>query len=109
MTLPGRQVPDCGPNLMFTDNEIDFLRDYAREHDMTPPERLGDAVRLVAHLGSYRDRRKHDPEPETSSCGTARPASRAPHSAIASSFWPARGTHCGRKTDPLQCKLIMIR
>ena len=62
MTLPGRQVPDCGPNLMFTDNEIDFLRDYAREHDMTPPERLGDAVRLVAHLGGYRDR-KHDPEP----------------------------------------------
>ena len=62
MTLPGRQVPDCGPNLMFTDNEIDFLRDYAREHDMTPPERLGDAVHLVAHLGGYRDR-KHDPEP----------------------------------------------
>ena len=62
MTLLGRQVPDCDPSLMFTDNEIDFLRDYAREHDMKPPERLGDAVRLVAHLGGYRDR-KHDPEP----------------------------------------------
>ncbi|MCY3612218.1 MAG: IS4 family transposase [Gemmatimonadetes bacterium] len=62
MTLLGRQVPDCDPDLMFTDHELDFLRDYALEHDLQPPARLGDAVRLVAHLGGYRDR-KHDPEP----------------------------------------------
>ena len=29
---------------------------------MPAPVQLGDAVRLVAHLGGYRDR-KHDPEP----------------------------------------------
>ena len=62
MTLLGRQVPQCEPTLMFTDDELDFLRDYAQEHDMPAPVQLGDAVRLVAHLGGYRDR-KHDPEP----------------------------------------------
>ena len=62
MTLLGRQVPDCEPQLMFADHELDFLQDYALENDLAPPERLGDAVRLVAHLGGYRDR-KHDPDP----------------------------------------------
>ncbi len=62
MTLLGRQVPDCDPELMFTDGDLDFLRDYAAERGMPPPDRLGDAVRLVAHLGGYLGR-KHDPEP----------------------------------------------
>ena len=62
MTLLGRQVPDCDPQLMFADQELGFLRDYALEHGLDAPERLGDAVRLVAHLGGYRDR-KHDPDP----------------------------------------------
>ncbi len=62
MTLLGRQVPDCAPQLMFTDQELGFLRDYANRYGLEAPERLGDAVRLVAHLGGYRDR-KHDPEP----------------------------------------------
>ncbi len=62
MTLLGRQVPDCEPQLMFADHELDFLRDYALENNLTAPDRLGDAVRLVAHLGGYRDR-KHDPDP----------------------------------------------
>ena len=62
MTLLGRQVPDCEPQLMFTDQELGFLRDYAHQYALKAPERLGDAVRLVAHLGGYRDR-KHDPDP----------------------------------------------
>ena len=62
MTLLGRQVPDCEPQLMFADHEIDFLRTYARAYDLDMPDRLGDAVRCVAHLGGYQDRR-HDPEP----------------------------------------------
>ena len=62
MTLLGRQVPDCEPELMFADGELGFLRDYAAEHGLRAPERLGDAVRLVAHLGGYRDR-KGDPDP----------------------------------------------
>ena len=62
MTLLGRQVPDCEPQLMFTDQELGFLRDYANRYGLKVPNRLGDAVRLVAHLGGYRDR-KHDPDP----------------------------------------------
>ncbi|MCY3672169.1 MAG: IS4 family transposase, partial [Alphaproteobacteria bacterium] len=62
MTLLGRQVPDCDPELMYTDQELDFLRGYARRHGLKAPDRLGDAVRLVARLGGYQDR-KHDPEP----------------------------------------------
>ncbi len=62
MTLLGRQVPDCEPQLMFTDNELGFLRDYAQEHGLTAPDRLGGAVSAVAHLGGYRGRR-HDPDP----------------------------------------------
>ena len=62
MTLLGRQVPECEPQLMFTDQELNFLRDYATRYALEAPEQLGDAVRLVAHLGGYRDR-KHDPDP----------------------------------------------
>ena len=62
MTLLGRQVPDCDPHLMFADHEFGFLRDYAHQHGLSAPQSLGDAVRLVAHLGGYRDR-SHDPDP----------------------------------------------
>ncbi len=62
MTLLGRQVPDCAAALMFTDHELGFLSDYARKFSLPGPDSLGPAVRLVAHLGGYRDR-KHDPEP----------------------------------------------
>ncbi len=61
MTLLGRQVPNCAAALMFTDHELGFLSDYARKFSLSGPDSLG-PVRLVAHLGGYRDR-KHDPEP----------------------------------------------
>lgn len=62
MTLLGRQVPDCNSQLMFTDQELGFLRDYATQYRLSGPHSLGAAVELVAHLGGYRNR-KHDPEP----------------------------------------------
>ncbi len=62
MALLGRQVPECDAELMFTDHELSFLRDYAAEVGLPPPEHLGDAVRLVANLGGHRHR-KHDPSP----------------------------------------------
>ena len=62
MTLLGRQVPACAAQLLFTDDELRFLGGYARRFGLRGPEDLGAAVRLVAHLGGYRDR-KHDPEP----------------------------------------------
>ena len=62
MTLLGRQVPACVAQLLFTDDELGYLGGYARRSGLRGPEHLGAAVRLVAHLGGYRDR-KHDPEP----------------------------------------------
>ena len=62
MTRLGRQVPDCAAELLFTDSELSFLSDYAEDFRLPGPDRLGPAVRLVAHLGGYRGR-KHDPEP----------------------------------------------
>lgn len=53
-------MPDCDPSLMFTDSETGFLRDFARERGMTPPERFGGGARLVTRFGGCRDRR-HDP------------------------------------------------
>ena len=62
MTLLGREAPHHDPRLMFADDEIAFLRDYARAFGQPPPESLGAAVRLVAIFGGYQAR-KHDPEP----------------------------------------------
>ena len=62
MTLLGREAPHHDPQLMFTDEEIKFLRDYARAYAQPPPENLGAAVHLVAMFGGYQAR-KHDPEP----------------------------------------------
>ena len=57
MALLERQVPDCEPGLMFTDVELDFLREYAVEYGLPAPHRPRDAVRVVAHLGGYRERK----------------------------------------------------
>ena len=62
MTLLGREAPHNDPQLMFTDEEITFLRDYARAYGQPAPENLGAAVHLVAMFGGYQAR-KHDPEP----------------------------------------------
>ena len=62
MTLLGRQVPNCHAELMFTDEELAFLRLYAREYSQPPPDSLAAAVHLLALFGGYRNR-KHDPAP----------------------------------------------
>ena len=62
MTLLGREAPHNDPQLMFTDEEITFLQDYARAYGQPAPENLGAAVHLVAMFGGYQAR-KHDPEP----------------------------------------------
>lgn len=62
MTLLGRQVPECSSDLMFTEHELRFLHDYAEKHRLLVPSNLGETVRLVAHLGGYRNR-KSDLDP----------------------------------------------
>ena len=62
MTLLGRHVPECEAELLFSDNELHFLRDYAAENGLESPDNMKKAVHLVATLGGYRGR-KHDPPP----------------------------------------------
>ena len=62
MTLLGRQVPECEAHLLFSDAELEFLKTYSLKYALPGPDSLGPAVRLVAHLGGYRDR-QHDPQP----------------------------------------------
>ena len=62
MTLLGREAPHHDPQLMFTDEEIAFLRDDARAYGQPALKNLCAAVHLVAMFGGYQAR-KHDPEP----------------------------------------------
>ena len=59
MTLLAREVPHCDAELMFTDMELRFLADYAADVALPAPCDLAAAVRLVAILGGYQNR-KHD-------------------------------------------------
>ena len=62
MTRLGREVPETEPELMFTDGELSFLRAYALRHQLNPPAKLGDAVKLVSHYGGHRQG-KYQSEP----------------------------------------------
>lgn len=61
MTLLGRDVPELPPEVMFTDIELEVLRKYAKKK-INPPTSLGEAIKIVAKLGGYLDR-KCDPPP----------------------------------------------
>ena len=61
MTLLGREVPEG-------DAELRFLTDYAADSGLSAPDTLAGAVRLVALLGGYQNR-KHDPPPGHQSMG----------------------------------------
>lgn len=62
MTLLGRETPGLPPEVMFSDLEIEVLNAYAKKKDLTPPDCLGIAVKLVAKIGGYLDR-SSDPPP----------------------------------------------
>ncbi len=56
MVMTLRQVPECEPELLFTDHELSFLCHYALNSRLDAPDTRGNAVCLVAHLGGYRGR-----------------------------------------------------
>ena len=61
MTLLGRQVPDSEPELLFTDDELEFLKEYAEIEGLAGPGSLGEASSLVADLGGFRARKDDSP------------------------------------------------
>ena len=62
MTLLGREVPELPAEILFSDIEILVLGGWARKMNAKAPTLLGEAVRLVARIGGYANR-KHDPPP----------------------------------------------
>ena len=62
MTLLGRTCPELPAEILFSDIEIEVLAAYAKKKQLTPPNHLGVAVRLVARLGGYIGRHT-DPPP----------------------------------------------
>lgn len=62
MTLLGRERADLPPEVLFSDIEIRVLRAFAHTRkDVKHPEKLGDAVRIVAKLGGYLGRKNDGP------------------------------------------------
>ena len=61
MVRLGREVPELPSELLFSDGELRVLATFARSRELPPPERLGDAVGLVARLGGWLGRTRHPP------------------------------------------------
>ncbi len=62
MTLLGREAPELPAQVIFSDIELRTLGAWAKKKRLTPPNLLGDAVRLVAKIGGYLGR-NNDPPP----------------------------------------------
>ncbi len=61
MTLLGREFPALPAEVLFSDLEIELLDAYSKKN-LTTPDNLGSAIKLVAKIGGYLDRFK-DPPP----------------------------------------------
>ena len=61
MVRLGREVPELPSELLFSDGELRVLATFARSRELPPPERLGDAVGLVARLGGWLGRTREPP------------------------------------------------
>jgi hypothetical protein len=62
MTLLGREAPTLPTEVLFSDIEVRTLAAYARKRGWNPPTNLGEAVRVLAHIGGYLARAA-DPPP----------------------------------------------
>ena len=61
MVRLGREVPELPSELLFSDGELRVLATFARSRELPAPERLGDAVGLVARLGGWLGRTRDPP------------------------------------------------
>ena len=63
MTLLGRDEQDHAPEELFSDIEIDVLKAFAKERNLTPPTTLKQAIHLVGRLGGWLGRKKNYEHP----------------------------------------------
>ena len=62
MTLLGRERPELGAEVLFSDMEILALKDFAQDRRLSLPDNLGATVVTLARLGGYLNR-NNDPPP----------------------------------------------
>ncbi len=62
MTLLGRERPELGAEVLFSDMEILALKDFAQDRRLSLPDNLGATVVTLAMLGGYLNR-NNDPPP----------------------------------------------
>ncbi len=63
MVMLGRETPELPAEVLFSEAEILALQDFAADRQLdVRPDNLGNAVRTMAILGGYLDRRS-DPPP----------------------------------------------
>ena len=93
MTLLGREAPHNDPRLMFTDEEITFLRDYARAYGQ-PLRKI--SARPCIWWQCSADTRPANMirSPVRRSCGAARSACPPRQSPTRSRQSSMHGTHC---------------
>jgi len=61
MTLLGREIPELPPEVVFTDLELEVLQAYSKKKKINSPLTLGMAVKIVAKMGGYLDRKCDSP------------------------------------------------
>ena len=64
MTWLGRAVSNLAAEVIFTEADITMLRLYSRNYRLIELTDLASAIKLVAMMGGYMNR-KHDPPPST--------------------------------------------
>ncbi|MFP4107390.1 MAG: IS4 family transposase [Phycisphaerae bacterium] len=61
MVLLGREEPDLPPEILFSDEQIEVLKCFARTRRAPIPKGLDGFIRLAARLGGYLDRKNDGP------------------------------------------------
>ena len=69
VTLLGREYPNLPGDIIFSEQEIDILKEYAIYRNGEISNSLGDITTQIARIGGYIDNKEDDPGSETTSKG----------------------------------------
>ena len=71
VTLLGREYPELPGNVIFSEQEMDILKEYATYKNGSISNTLGDMTTQVARIGGYVDNNEENPGNETTCKGIA--------------------------------------